>query len=354
MEEKKIRVSASSSYDVAIGAGLLSKCGGMVKNTAGSSAVAVITDSNVEKLYLPAVMESLSMSDIRAVPFVFAAGEMSKRIGTFSDILEFLAENRMTRSDAVVALGGGVVGDMAGFAAGCYMRGIKYIQIPTTLLAAVDSSVGGKTAIDLKSGKNLAGLFIQPEAVICDINTLSTLTDDIFADGAAEAIKTGVLAGEEIFSAFEKNTAKENIGDVIARCVAYKGKIVEQDECEKGLRRVLNLGHTAGHAIELLSGYRVRHGHAVAAGMAIIARATAKLGLGSKDCAQRIERVLTKNGLPVKTDFSASQLADAAMSDKKRSGSEITLVIPREIGNCVLKNVPTDQLCKIFNAGLEA
>ncbi len=208
---------------------------------------------------------------------------------------------------------------MAGFAAASYLRGIRYVQLPTTLLSAVDSSVGGKTAIDLAAGKNLAGAFLQPAAVLCDTDCLRSLPAAVFADGAAEAIKTGVLSGETLFSLFEDGTLTDAPAEVIARCIRYKAGVVERDEKERGERRKLNLGHTVGHAIEKCSGYVIPHGHAVAAGLAVIARAPSGPGL-SRGVRRAITACLSKNGLPTGTDYSAEALAKAALSDKKRSG----------------------------------
>ena len=252
-----------------------------------------------------------------------------------------------------MALGGGVCGDLAGFAAGCYLRGIRYIQVPTTLLAAVDSSVGGKTAVDLNAGKNLAGLFFQPSAVLCDTDCLQTLSDRVFADGVAEAIKTGVIGDETLFSLFETGKVRESLPEIVARCVAIKSSIVELDEFEHGPRRLLNLGHTVGHAVEKCSAYQITHGHAVAIGMAVMARAGAKLGICTPKCATRIEHALVKNGLPISAPFPASMLAEAALADKKRTEHEIILVFPRRVGECILQKVPMRQLKDILNAGME-
>ena len=270
----------------------------------------------------------------------------------FSGAFPFAVHNK--EPDCVAALGGGVTGDMAGFAAAVYLRGIRYVQLPTTLLAAVDSSVGGKTAVDLTAGKNLAGAFCQPAAVICDTDCLKTLPPDVFADGAAEAVKTGVLSDEALFALFEDGTLTADPGEVIARCVAYKAGVVERDEKEQGERKLLNLGHTVGHAIEKCSGYVIPHGHAVAAGLAVIARAAEALGWTEESLAARITACLSKNGLPTGTDYSAEALAEAALSDKKRAGGDITLVVPRKIGHCELRKVPVADLLPIIRAGLEA
>ncbi len=353
MEQRVIPVRVREGYDVVIGSGLLKKSGGLLKAALGDCRLAVVTDSNVETLYLEPLMQHLRASGYDVCAHVFPAGEANKRIETLSGILEFLASNRLTRKDCVVALGGGVTGDITGFAAGCYLRGVRYVQIPTTLLAAVDSSVGGKTAIDLNEGKNLAGVFHQPSAVICDTDCFHTLAPDEFANGAAEAVKTGILDGEALFSMMESGDLSGSIDEIVARCVAFKARVVEQDETESGLRKTLNLGHTAGHAIEMCSKYTVPHGHAVAVGLSIIARAAERLGWAEKPVSARIEAAMKNNRLPVTAEFWPDVLANAALSDKKRAGDTITLAVPRRIGDCVLKDVPVDQLERIFRAGME-
>lgn len=348
-----VTVKTGKSYDVNIGPGLLNGCGELLRGVLGPCRLAVVTDSTVRELYLPRVMESLRSAGFEAASFAFPAGESSKNMATLAEILEFMAEAGLTRSDCAVALGGGVVGDVTGFAAGCYMRGVRCVQLPTTLLAAVDSSVGGKTAVDLTAGKNLAGLFLQPETVICDTDTLATLPETIFAEGAAEAIKTGILADTELFSIFENGDARSSLPEVIRRCVAYKGTVVAADEFERGQRKLLNLGHTVGHAVEKCSGFTVPHGQAVAVGTAVIAEYADAVGITPAPIAGRIEAVLRRNGLPIRTDFSARELAKAALSDKKRSGGRITLVLPRAIGDCFLEDIAVDSLEAVIAAGLE-
>ena len=349
---KTIRVNTDKAYNVTIGKELLPRVGALVAENIRPCKAAIITDSNVAPLYLQKLHESLRMSGFDVCYHVFPAGEKNKNIAVLSGILEFLAENQLTRNDCVFALGGGVTGDMAGFAAGCYLRGIKYIQIPTTLLAAVDSSVGGKTAIDLKAGKNLAGLFVQPSAVICDTDCLITLSDDLFADGLAEAIKTGILFDRELFDLCDNARDSGNIEEIIFRCVQWKAKIVSEDEKETGVRKLLNLGHTPGHAIEKLSNYTVSHGNAVAIGTVIMARAAERLGLTSTPCAAEISLMLLSNGLHVSPRYSAEQLAEAALNDKKRSGDSITLVLPTEIGKCITETFPVSALTDVFRAGM--
>lgn len=350
---KEIRVNTGPAYTAAIGPGLLKDCGPRLREVVPPCHMAVVTDSIVGPLYLETVTESLKAAGYTVSAYEFPAGEESKNVSTLSDILEFLAKERLTRSDCLIALGGGVVGDMAGFAAAVYLRGVRYVQMPTTLLSAVDSSVGGKTAIDLKAGKNLAGAFLQPAAVLCDTDCLSTLPREVFAGGAAEAIKTGILCDESLFSLFEDGTLAAEPAEVIARCVAYKAGVVERDEREQGERRLLNLGHTVGHAIEACSGYAIPHGHAVAAGLAVIARAGETLGWTEEPVAARVAACLRQNGLPTGSDFSPEALAEAAYADKKRSGGDITLVVPKRIGLCQLKKIPVRELLSVIQAGLE-
>ena len=347
-----IRVHTRPPYTITIGKGLLDECGQRLKDTLGLCHMAVITDSNVAPLYLERTRASLEGAGFSVSTFVFPAGEGSKRFETLVPMLEFLAAEHLTRADCVAALGGGVTGDMAGLAAALYLRGVRYVQLPTTLLAAVDSSVGGKTAVDLAAGKNLAGAFLQPSAVLCDTDCLATQTPEIFADGAAEAIKTGILCDESLFALFEEGALTASPAEVIARCAAYKAGVVERDEKEQGERKLLNLGHTIGHAIEKCSSFTVTHGHAVAAGTALIARAAESLGWTEGPLADRIAACLAKNGLPVSTGFSAEALAEAALSDKKRAGGEITLVIPQKIGRCALKKLPVTGLLPVIRAGM--
>ena len=352
MSTKTIEVKTSPAYQVTIGGGVLKNCGQVLRDIMSPCRMAVIADSVVAPLYLETVEKSLSDAGFAVCSYVFEAGESHKNLSTLSDILEFLCESHMTRTDCVAALGGGVTGDMAGFAAAVYLRGIRYVQLPTTVLSAVDSSVGGKTAIDLAHGKNLAGAFLQPAAVLCDTECLKSLPPAVFADGAAEAIKTGVLCDEGLFSLFENGELRTVTEEVIARCVAFKAGVVERDEKEQNERRLLNLGHTIGHAIEKCSGYAIPHGHAVAAGLAIMARAAERLGWAEEGLAGRICACLEKNDLPVSADYDAESLAAAAAADKKRSGGHITIVVPTAIGRCELKKMPLDELLEVIRAGL--
>ncbi|MCL1851833.1 MAG: 3-dehydroquinate synthase [Peptococcaceae bacterium] len=349
---KTITVNTSKSYDVLIGAGILDEAGTFIRQTVGGQAAAIVTDDNVAALYGNRLAETLEKSDYRAVQYVFPHGEASKNAETFISALNFLAENKLSRTDVVVAFGGGVTGDIAGFAAACYMRGVRFVQIPTTLLAAVDSSVGGKTGIDLAAGKNLAGAFYQPDAVICDVSLLSSLTPDVFRDGCAEVIKHGVIADRVLFESL-KTPINTQLEAVIARNVEIKRDIVVEDEFETGPRKLLNFGHTVGHAIELLSDYHITHGHAVAAGMAVVTRAAVRMDMCEAHCSCDILDMLRRYELPENTKYKADDLARACLSDKKRDGDSITMVFPAEIGRCVRKEIPIHELEKVIRLGLE-
>lgn len=348
---KTIHISASKNYDVLIGRGLLREAGSRIAAVSSSACAAVISDDRVFRLYGETVCASLEAAGLRAVSYVFPHGESSKNLLEYAKILNFLAENRVTRADVLVALGGGVTGDLGGFAAATYLRGIRFVQLPTTLLAAVDSSVGGKTAVDLPAGKNLAGAFYQPELVLCDLDTLDTLPREIFLDGCAEVIKYGVLYDPALFAHLAARTLHFDREAVIARCVELKRDVVAQDEFDTGVRMKLNLGHTVGHGVEARSGFTVSHGKAVAIGMAVIARAAEKKGFCTADTRRQIEDVLRAFGLPTRTEEPAA-LADAALSDKKRTGGTVRLIVPRTVGECGIEPVPVAQLEDWIQAGL--
>lgn len=348
---KTITITATKTYDILIAPGLIDEAGDHIAKAINGRLAAVVTDDTVNSLYAQRLLTSLQQAGFSAVSFVISHGEASKNADNYIKILNFLAGQGLTRSDAVIALGGGVVGDLAGFAAATYLRGIGFVQVPTTLLAAVDSAVGGKTAIDLAAGKNLAGVFYQPDLVICDVSLLDTLPAPVFRDGMAEVIKYGVIADRELFDLLH-TACKSNLTEVIARCVSIKRDIVAIDEFEEGPRKLLNFGHTVGHAVEACSDYLVSHGSAVAIGMVVIARAAVKLGLTAPDTAEAITALIRDTGLPAATDFTAAALARAAYSDKKRRGGMITLVIPSSIGQATLRDVPASELEHIIGLGL--
>lgn len=349
---KTIQVSATKCYDVHIGTHLLDGIGTYAAALKKSAKAAIISDSNVWPLYGQTLVKSLQDSGFETVHYTFPAGEASKNGETYLSILNFLAENRLTRSDLLIALGGGVVGDITGFAAATYLRGIAYIQVPTTLLAMVDSSVGGKTAIDLPAGKNLVGAFHQPSLVVCDIATLDTLPEPIFRDGCAEIIKYGVLYDASLFAHLAEKGLSFDRERVISRCVELKRNVVAEDEFDTGARQKLNLGHTVGHGIEKQSSFTVSHGQAVAIGMAIVSKAAAAAGICENQTYHQILSILSKFGLPAKTDCTADMLSDSALSDKKRSGGTVNLIIPKKIGNCIIQPTPVTELKTFLEAGL--
>ena len=348
---KRLHINVGEGYDVIIGHGLLEKSGQFVRDLFGPRNCMIISESNVAPLYLEAVKVSCADAGLNVSSFVFPAGEEHKTLDTFGMILNALAEARLTRKDFVIALGGGVCGDMAGFAAGCYMRGIPFVQIPTTVLSMVDSSVGGKCAVDLPQGKDLAGVFHQPSLVLCDIDTLDTLPQDVFSDGCAEAVKTGILNGGELYDLLGAEPEDRQISQIIACCIAYKGMIVERDEKELGERKLLNLGHTAGHAIEKCSNFSVSHGKAVAIGTAMICRAADKLAWSNEPLSDEVEFLLERYDLPIITNYEPEELVEAALSDKKRSGKLTTIIMPEAIGHCTMREVTREQLLDIFEAG---
>ena len=349
---KIIEVNASKHYEVRIGSGLLSTLGESVKAVCKASKAAIVSDSNVFPLHGSSAVEGLKKAGFDVVQFIIPAGEESKNGAVYLELVNFLAENRLTRTDCLVALGGGVVGDLTGFAAATYLRGIAYIQVPTTLLAAVDSSVGGKTAIDLPAGKNLCGAFCQPNLVLCDTDTLNTLPVDIFRDGCAEVIKYGVLYDPTLFAHLTKNGLSFHREDVIARCVELKRNVVMEDEFDTGARMKLNLGHTIGHGVEAQSHFGISHGKAVAIGMVIVARAAAQNGFCSTETADRIIATIERFGLPIATDYTAEALFTSALSDKKRSGGTVNLIVPAAIGDCRIVPTPVTELKSFIEAGL--
>ena len=347
-----VNVSASSDYEVKIGSGLLSCLGAEVSAVTKVGIAAIVSDSNVWPLYGEIAKKSLENAGFKVIQYVFPAGESSKSGATYLELMNFLARSHVSRSDCLIALGGGVVGDLTGFAAATYLRGISYIQAPTTLLAAVDSSVGGKTAIDLDCGKNLVGAFYQPKLVLCDTYTLQTLPENIFRDGCAEGIKYGILYDARLFSHLEKHGMAFDREAVIARCVELKRDVVAEDEFDTGNRMKLNLGHTIGHGVEAGSHYSVSHGKAVAIGTAIVSRAAAALSICSPDTAMKIQNILQKFGLPTQTDYTADVLYEAALSDKKRNGETVNLIVPEEIGRCIIRPTHVNEMKAFIEAGL--
>jgi len=342
-------------YDVVMEKGLLSRAGELALGVSDRCKVCIVTDENTHRLYNDTVAESMALSGFDVYKITFPGGEMTKTIDYFSTLLEFLAENEFTRSDMLVALGGGVTGDLTGFAAASYLRGIGFIQIPPPLLAAGDASVGGKTAINLVAGKNLAGAFHQPKLVIYDPVTAETLSHDIFLDGLAEAAKTGVIDDKELFDyilAADEPPFSEFVMRLVDSSVRVKAKIVEQDEYDGGVRQLLNFGHTSAHAIERLSNFEISHGHAVASGMLIASKAALVNKWSRSDCYSQIKTFLVRYGYDTECRFTPEQMAAAAAVDKKRRGDIISVVIPLDIGECALMDIPASGLVDFFKAGI--
>ena len=351
---RSVTVKTSATYEVLIGSGLLQKAGEAVKKVISPCKAAIVTDSTVVHLYEETVRQSLTEAGFSVCTFVFPAGEASKNIHTLSHLLEFLAKEEMTRTDFIVALGGGVTGDLAGFGAAVYLRGISFVQIPTTFLAAIDSSVGGKTAVDLEAGKNLAGAFYQPKLVLCDTDVLQTLPEVIFADGIAEALKYGVLGDAALFEKIAGGDFRQDLEEIIETCVSMKRDVVEEDEFDTGKRQLLNLGHTFGHAIEQKSHFQMTHGHAVAIGMHLIAKAAEAKGIAEKGTAAAIAKALEQNQLPKETEFSPAEVAEGTLRDKKRRGGTISFVFPKKIGACEIVKIPVEEVEALARTAMES
>lgn len=343
------------SYDILIGSDLLPKVGDHVARTTPGSRAAIVTDTNVAKLHLETVQSALSAQGIDHVTITVDAGEASKSFGVLETVVHGLLEARLERRDVVIALGGGVVGDLTGFASAVTRRGMQFIQMPTTLLAQVDSSVGGKTGINTRHGKNLVGAFYQPCLVVADTSALDTLSPREFRAGYAEVAKYGLINQPDFFSWLEENwngirSGGEARTEAIARSCQSKADIVARDERESGERALLNLGHTFGHALEGITGYDADvlvHGEGVAIGMVLAHSFSARMNLASHDDAARIRRHLEMVGLP--TDFSsirhmvpdADALMDFIAQDKKVERGSLTFVLTRGIGEAfVARDVP--------------
>lgn len=342
-----IPVHASQPYTVYIENGLLQQLKNYVPTVKAPCQVAIITDDRVSEYYLHTVTSQLTIAGYTVCQYLFPHGESSKNVEELINIVEFLAEKRFTRSDLIVALGGGVVGDMAGFAAATYLRGIDYIQIPTSLLAAVDSSVGGKTAVNLRHGKNLWGAFKQPIAVFCDPTTLRTLPEKEFINGCGEIIKYGMLGYPQLLNALEKEPLTPSstmLNDIIAQCVEAKALIVKQDERESGVRQLLNFGHTFAHGIELASHYTVSHGYAVAIGMMLMTHGAVAVDGLDRAIADRLHRLIVSHQLPTTTTIDTSTLLELAKNDKKSRGQTINIIIPTDWGHSRIKQVTHEEL----------
>ena len=340
-----ITVNTGKKYPVYIEKGILRRSGEIFASLFTNCKIAVVSDDVVAPLYLDTLLSSLNFYGFKAISYVFPNGEQNKNLVTYSNVVNFLASEEITRTDVVVALGGGVVGDLVGFASATYLRGISYVQIPTTLLSATDSSVGGKTGIDIEQGKNLVGAFKQPDAVICDVDIIQNLPSDIFKSGMGEVLKYAIL-DNSIFSVVASSNF--DLSKVIALCVDYKRKIVEQDEFESCLRRLLNLGHTCAHAIEKLSRYTIPHGVAVGMGLKIMLDYSFKAKFLDEKTYVLIKDLIFSFLGDCSCDYSPSALAQVSLSDKKRLGDYINILVIHGIGDVRQHSIHVDDLTKVF------
>lgn len=334
-----IEIQAARPYRVGIGRDILKDAAKYIRWEHPEGKVMIITDDDVDYYYGNLVQEGFEAEGYEVYRFVFPSGEQSKVLPMADEIYSALSEKEFDRTDLIAALGGGVAGDLAGFVASTYMRGIDYVQLPTSLLAMVDSSIGGKTAVDTQAGKNTVGTFYQPLMVLCDLDCLETLPDDQYFSGLAEMIKYGVIAGEELFEKFEHEDFDKDMEELVRMCINVKKSYVEQDPYDEHIRKLLNLGHTMGHAIETASGYSITHGQAVAMGMIGMAE------IHETQCAERIRNVFENLGYEgLDIDYEAEELASYMAADKKRNGDFIVTVVPLGIGSCSLEQLPVDDI----------
>ena len=343
---QKITVSGASPYEILIDAEILYSSGEHIRGITGAKKALIISDTNVFPLYGERVKNSLEANGFETFSHVFIAGEKSKTLQTVSGMIKALCEAELSRNDIVVALGGGVVGDMAGFASAIYLRGIDFVQIPTTLLACVDSSVGGKTGCDLDFGKNLIGAFHNPKLVIIDPTTLKTLPERYKNDGIGEVVKYAFIKSEKLYSTLVScENFDDVLSDVIYDCVDIKRQVVENDFTEKGERMLLNFGHTLAHAIEKYENYEgLAHGEAVGIGMLKITRASEKNGLTEKGTADKLEALLKKFSLPTVSPCKTEELISIMLYDKKRRGDRLNLVLTSNVGKAFVKPVAINEL----------
>ncbi|MDR2267295.1 MAG: 3-dehydroquinate synthase [Christensenellaceae bacterium] len=330
---KEIVVSTlSKSYQVKLGESILGDIGDAIKGVISPQKIAIITDANVQCHYGQSVKQSLEKAGFSPIVHVITPGEGSKTLRVVEEILKKLAQLEFARSDAIVALGGGVVGDIAGFVASIYKRGIEFIQIPSSLLAIIDSSIGGKTGVNLDEGKNFVGAFYQPSLVYADMRTLDTLPEREVTNGLGEMIKYAILSNSNLYEMLKKGNAL-TLG-AIEICINYKADIVSKDERESKLRKLLNLGHTFAHAIEKLSKYNIAHGYAVAMGIALISNACYRNSILAKESCDKILDLLLQYNLPIESNYHIDDLIEAARGDKKNDGKKISFIGIREIGDC--------------------
>ncbi|GAA0680040.1 MULTISPECIES: 3-dehydroquinate synthase [Clostridium] len=348
---KKLRVNLKeNSYDIFIEKGLFQKLGKLLKERISSKKVAVVTDENLNSIYGKEIKEILEKSRYEVELIVVEPGEKSKSLSTLEMVYGRLCTFQMTRSDLIIAFGGGVVGDLGGFAAATYLRGIPYVQVPTSLLSQIDSSVGGKVAVDLPYGKNLVGNFYQPKAVFIDPEVLKTLKHKFLVDGMGEVIKTGCIKSsslvDELISYDDYNELLENIEDIIYQCCDIKRSVVEVDERDTGERMKLNFGHTIGHAIEKYFNYEsYTHGEAVAMGLVEITRRSEAMSITKKGTVENLEKLLSKYELPYKMpEMNRKEMIKAVTLDKKNIKENLNLILIKEFGQSIIKKVKLEDI----------
>lgn len=343
---QKIHVDLQkNSYDILIGEKLLENCGEYIKSVEKSGKAFIICDTNVAPLYLETVENSLENAGFETAAHIFPFGEQNKTIDSVISMVEDMADEQLCRTDFVVALGGGVCGDMAGFAASMFMRGIDFIQLSTSLLSDIDSSVGGKTGCDLENGKNLVGAFHQPKLVLIDTSALNTLPKHFLADGMGEMIKYGVISSKSLFDTISNGDLEHITDDMIYECVDIKRRIVENDEFEHGERKLLNFGHTLGHAIEKYYNFeKYSHGEAVTIGMVMMTKAAENNGLCESGTADKIIDCANKYGLPTSCEAPLDDIVEITVNDKKRRGDMIDIVCPKKIGEAFVHTIKVSEL----------
>lgn len=352
---KTLRVNLKeNSYDIQIGAGLLHRAGELIRTVYPGKRAVLVSDIQIWKLHGKALIDSLTEVGIEPQSVILPQGEQVKQLSNLEKLYTAFVEAGLTRSDIVIAFGGGVIGDLAGFAAATYMRGIRYIQIPTTLLAQVDASVGGKTAVDLNEGKNLVGAFWQPKTVIMDTDVLTTLTGRDFSSGMAEVIKYGAIRSESLFERLEsiadRTKLMNEIEEIIYECCNIKRAVVEADERDTGERMLLNFGHTFGHAVEKLGNFETfTHGESVAIGMMLAVRLGIDLGITDSEVLARMQNVISRFGLPTESDYTVSDMFDTMLHDKKNISDQINFILLRTIGESIIEPMPTVKLDELIN-----
>lgn len=348
----RITINGSTSYDVVIEQNILNNVGTLLNSELGGNKALIVTDSNVAALYLDKVSNSLRAAGYAIESQVFTPGEETKNIDNYVSLLNFLSENEFVSVDLIIALGGGSVGDLAGFVASTYKRGTKFVQIPTTLLACVDSSVGGKSAINLPTGKNQVGTIKNPSIVICDPELIHTLSKDALLDGYAEIIKYGILDGYEIIDLLRESKLSNDYTSVISKAINIKKFYIEKDEFDANSRQFLNLGHLIGHAIEAASDYEISHGKAVAIGLVFESKCCTAPGLCENDTATEIMSLVNEFGFKSNRTFTLDELFPYILRDKRIRDDQIDIIVSYSVGNCELHKLPASELFDYLKAGL--